>query len=155
MSDEAKEGYRTAIQMISYEGGMIWSSFTALLGANVFLIALIGSILKFFPNFYYFKYLPTLGIPLCLIWMLITRRDFAFYKYWFACAREYEEKGFGDTVRIVREGRKYGKGKSVIMGGDTLRLAWFTRVNVQWLIYSVITIFIAVYFLFLVTPLSP
>jgi hypothetical protein len=49
--DQASEGYRAAIQLISHNAKIIWDSFRSLLAANTVLIGLAGAVLKLYPQF--------------------------------------------------------------------------------------------------------
>lgn len=143
----AREGYRAALEMITYEGRQIWTVFRAMLAANAFLVALVGGITKVYPELtLLINGLPWLGIALCLAWLLITVRQFGFYRYWFAWARHLEAAGFGGGSRMVRDGRRFSDGEGVDVDGGRERLNWLARLfRIQWLIYGFILLFVAIY----------
>jgi len=144
--DEAREGYRTAIQLISHDAKNIWDSFRSILAANAVLIGLAGAVLKLYPSAKLLTGIVAfLGLIVCIAWILITIRNFAHYKYCFAWARKYEKVALGSEDHIVQEGKKFADGNR---GGEIAppRLGWAGRVfRVERLIYAVIGAFILVY----------
>ena len=143
---QTQEGYRAAIQMISYEG--------QLLTANVFIVALIGAVLKFYPELNFLaKLLPVLGAAICVTWILITMRQFDYYRYWFAWARELEKVGLAPASKMLAEGQRFSSGEGVTVDGDTIRMRWGSRLfKIQWLIYVVVIMFGIVYVLLFFSP---
>jgi hypothetical protein len=114
--------------MINYEGRLVWAVFSAMLAANAFVVALVGSILRLYPELTTLgKVLPWLGIALCVAWLLITVRQFGFYRYWFTWARHHESTMFGAAPSMVRDGKMFADGESVKLNGESERLNWFGR----------------------------
>lgn len=110
--------YNAAIEMIIYEGKIIWTSFRSLLETNMFLITLSGVVYKFFPDFYLLlPILPICGIILCIVWLLITLRQFDFYKCWHAWARHNEATSQGNIQPMILTGKNYSDGDTVTFGG--------------------------------------
>ena len=108
--EKARVGYPAALQLIAYEGQIIWRAFTAMVAANSFLLALGGFAAKEFHNVAALQAMLFLGWIVCVCWFLVLRRQFGFYGYWFAWAR-YMESFLDPPVRITREGReKFSKG---------------------------------------------
>jgi hypothetical protein len=151
--DTATEGYRASLQMIACEGRLIWSVFGSMLAANAFVVTLIGAIVKLYPNLMPLgKVLPVLGILVCVAWILITTRQFAFYHYWFACGRHYESK-ISSKLTILQDGKRFANGESVTVHAKQERLSCVVRCfRVQWLIYIVVGFFVAIYMLLLTAP---
>ena len=146
-AEVARDGYRAALEMVRYEGRQIWTVFRAMLGANAFLVALVGGIAKLYPELTFLrKGLPWFGIALCLAWLLIAMRQFGFYAYWFASARHAEVAGFSAVFQMVREGRRFSDGEAVDVAGGRERLNWFARLfRIQWLVYGFIVLFMVIY----------
>jgi len=144
-------GYDAAVQMITYEGRVIWTSFRALLETHMFIIAISGVVYNYFPDFNQLRWiLPVLGIILCIMWLLITLRQFDYYKYWHAWAREIETTT-GGLPRMISTGRSFSDGNDVTIGGDSMRLGWWSRLfRVRFLIYAIIMGFIVIYIFILV-----
>jgi len=151
MDERAKVGYQMAIQLIAYEGQIIWRSFQGLLTANSVLILLIGAIIRFYSNYTVLKtVLAIAGLVLCFCWILVQMRQSDYYAYWFAWARFLEQTHFSPVVNIVTEGERFSRGEIPII--DTAnkvnvpRMRWGSRLfKVEWLIYFVILIFIGIY----------
>lgn len=146
--NQAREGYRAAIQMISHDAKMIWDSFRALLGANTVLVGLAGVVLKAYPEFKSLTIvLAVLGIVVAAAWALITARSFDYYRYCFAWARKYESLALGSNMHLIQCGKSFMDGSTVSLEGlNPVRLRWASRLfQVEWLIYVVILAFIIIY----------
>jgi hypothetical protein len=142
--DKAKLGYQMAIQLIVHEGQIIWRSFSAMATANGLVVG--GFALKVFPRPP--KAIPLLGFVICLLWFLVTVRQFAYYAYWFTWARALESEYLSPIVRTVSDGKNFAAGNVVEVGGETRRMNWFARLfPVRWLGYAVIAIFAYLYYL--------
>jgi hypothetical protein len=148
----ALEGYRAAITMVSYEGQLIWRVFACLLASNAFVVALVSAYLELHPeNTWLPRLLPFLGIFICLVWILITMRQFDYYKYWFAWARQLEKTGLASELGMVAAGKRFSDGETVTVDGKEYRMGWGSRLfRIQWLVYTVILLFIIVYIFLLV-----
>ena len=140
--EDDRVAYQAAVQMASYEGNLIWASFRSLLSANAFLIAIAGMILKFFPEIAStHRAIGVAGFILTAAWFLVTMRQFDYYKYWFAWARD-REGALGDANKMIRSGKDFADGNS----GELHRMRWGSRFfRVEWLIYVVIVIFALLY----------
>ena len=88
--EKVKVGYPAALQLIAYEGQVIWRTFSAMVAANSFLLALGGFAAKEFHNVEALRAMPFLGWILCACWFLVLKRQFGYYGYWFAWARYME-----------------------------------------------------------------
>lgn len=147
MDDAAKEGYSAALQLNTKTAKTIWDVFRSLLAANAFLVAISGAIIKFYPDLLGLtKVLGALGILICIAWVLITMRNFDYYKYYFAWARELEKAAFGSKVEMVRLGEQFARGETVKLADHSLRLRWGSRLfRIEWLIYVIIMGFTVIY----------
>jgi len=146
--NQAREGYRATIQMISQAGKIVWDSFRALLAANTVIVGLAGTVLKVYPEYKSLTgVLAFLGILVAVAWMLITSRSFAYHRYCFAWARKYEAMALGSSDHFIQLGKKFMEGERVEVEGPAgLKLDWFSRLfKVEWLVYVVILAFIVVY----------
>jgi hypothetical protein len=139
VSDQSSEGYRAALQMITYGGTLIWTIFRSLLATNALLLALTGAILNIYPDLKVFPILLSLlGLLVCASWILIMMRQMDYYRYWFAWARAFESQALGD-FKMIREGKRYSEGESVIINGSLERMRWGSRLfKVEWLVYIVV-----------------
>ena len=153
MSDDekAKLGYQAAIQMIAYEGQVIWRAFSAMVTANSLIVATGAFLAHLRPGIPALKLLPILGWILCLCWLLVVARQFGYYRYWFACAKGLEKDHLSPTVLTISAGGEYSKGNTVKLGAtEEVRMGWFGRLfKVQWLMYAAIAVFVFLYYLLL------
>ena len=149
--DKAKLGYQAAIQMIGYEGQLIWRSFSAMVTANSLVVAAGAFAGSLHPGEPALKLLPYLGWTLCLCWLLVLTRMFGYFRYWFACARGLEKDYLSPTVRTILGGEEYSKGNTIKIGKtEEIRLGWAGRLfKVQWLMHVVIAVFVFLYYLLL------
>jgi|SRR5262249_23453248 len=147
-NDQAREGYRAALQMIGYQSKVVWDTFHSLLAANAILVGLSGAALKLYPQFTWLpRVLALLGLGVCVAWFLMTMRNFDYYRYYFAWARKYEGIAFGSDGHIIQRGKKFGDGESVDEIDEPKRMRWGSRLfNIQWLSYIVIAGFAVVYY---------
>jgi len=152
MTDEekAKLGYQMAIEMITYEGQLIWRSFASMVTANSLIIALAGFGLKVFPGMAGQKLVPCFGIAICVCWFLVISRQYGTYGYWFAWARALESEYLSPVVRTISVGAEFARGSAVTVGTRKLRQNLLGRLfKVQWLTYVVILTFLLLYALLL------
>ena len=152
-AERVRIGYSTAIQMATYEGQIIWRTFSAMTTANTLLLALAvfmstNSVLQ--PKIsYLLKWFPVLGILLCLGWFVVLKRQFGYYSYWFTWARNLE-KFLDPPVRITLEGRQFGAGETAHIGDEKMRMWGITKlINVHRIMISTIGIFAFLYYAFL------
>jgi uncharacterized membrane protein YesL len=143
--EEAREGYRAAIQMISHESKVIWDSFRSLITVNTIFVGFIGAVIKLYPDFRALvPLIAVLGVLVCVVWALITTRAFGYYGYWFAWARKYEKLTLGSEQHMIQQGKKFSDGETVT--AVQKRFPWFARLfRVQWLAYTVIGSFLVIY----------
>ena len=144
--EKANAAYQAALQLISYEGALIWSAFTAILAANAFLVSFDGILLRLFPHSWIAgASISIAGIALCAAWVLVLSRQFSYYRFWFACTRSFG-KFLPSSQNITELGRIYGEGATVLVGGTYLRMSWAARAfRVQWLASAIILIFAGIY----------
>jgi hypothetical protein len=148
-------GYQAALQRADTEAAIIWGTFNSMVAVNAITIAVYvgwltaaGARLPFLPIG-----LPVFGVVVCLIWLLMLNRQFAYYRYWFACARSLESALEG--VQVIQNGKVYADGQEVeILGKVTKEKMQMSRaarsVRVEKLAKFLIVMFMAAYALLLV-----
>jgi hypothetical protein len=105
--DNARVGYQVATSLWIYEGGLIWSKFNTLLVANSIILAVISLTLSVPSGAavlarVFSIAIPIMGIVLCVLWWLITRRSWEYHDIWLLSAREIEERFLSNEVNTVR-----------------------------------------------------
>jgi len=78
-NDKIRIGYQTSIQLIAYQGQIIWRAFGALVSVNTGLTAIAGAALAWFPNLAIgigTIILAGLGFGICNAWFRIIIREF-------------------------------------------------------------------------------
>lgn len=146
--DAAREGLRSAVQMIGTEAKAIWDSFRSMLAANAVLIGLLGAVLKLYAEMKPLAvFLAIVGIVICFAWMFITMRSFASFKYWIAWARKYEQIALGTEEGMFQQGRRFAEGETAKgLDQSESRMIWGGRMfKIQWLSYTVEAAFLVVY----------
>jgi hypothetical protein len=158
--DRARIGYEAAIQLWVNEGNQVWLRFTAMIYANTILLAAIGVIitssrakeLRLLPLF-----LGVLGVVLCSVWAAVTRRGYAYFRYWILAARELEERHLNPPVRVVARGARFGAGDELEFltnPPERHRLGWWGQARIEILSYIIILLFVVVYVATCVTFLA-
>lgn len=51
MDERAAEGYRASLHKVSMASGLVWNVFAAMIATNAFLVALIGAVIKLYPQY--------------------------------------------------------------------------------------------------------
>ena len=141
---EAVRAYESALRMTEKTSRTVWSVYPSLLATNALCLSWI-SLFEKRSGFIVFGAVS--GLVICVAWALITSRNYGYYRYYFACAREMEAKAFDNQFRMIRDGANFGSGNAVTVGEQGVqRLNWFGRLfRVAWLIYVVIGFFLAGY----------
>ena len=102
--ENARIGYQVTVNLLTYEGQLIWTRFNAMLVANSIVIAVIGYLITNNSSSIILKYLPIPGIILCILWFLVNVRGFDYYKYWILSAREIEEQFLQNSIKTLSRG---------------------------------------------------
>ncbi len=114
--DDIKIQYNSLIQLTIYEGQLIWSVFSNLLAVNSFIIAFSVAILSVMGQYKLISIIfSILGLVICCIWLISTKRMFSYYDFRFACLRECEKQLFSDDKCYIEKG-------SIFARGDTVRI---------------------------------
>jgi hypothetical protein len=151
---DAQLGYSTAIALMTYEGGLIWSKFNALLVANSVVVLGItagAGHLRVLES----RLLPAGGFVLCVLWFGLTKRAFDNYVYWILTARELEERHLAPTVTTLSRGGALAGGQTVTrnVGGrpKPIQISKPGRaLTAAWNSYLVIAVFAALYLAILI-----
>jgi hypothetical protein len=151
-ADEATRiGYEIAVNLWTYEGGLCWSQFNAMLVANSIVVAVLGFAAASQKSLLIISYGgPFLGMALCALWIVLVARGFSVMKYWIWSARELEGKLPLDVVKTVSRGAIFAMGRPVTFMFDgqphTHQLSWIARRNTaQRTAKLIIAIFVALY----------
>ena len=158
-TDLAAIGYQSALQMIGYEGSIIWSAFTAILYANIAIFALLGALLTLFKeNFLaamFVIFLSICGILVCYIWYYTLSRQFRYYEYWFSWARSHEYALFSSDKEMIQCGAVFSSGQDfwpfnsntpISMPKTFPNFKRFSFFRVRHLMHGIIAIFAMIYF---------
>lgn len=155
--ERQKIGYEGAMRMVSIEGRIIWSAFQTFLAANAFLVTFAGAVITLHPTFSWIALvMSTLGIAICLAWVLVLARQFCYFRYWIAWARELEERLLKSAdVGMLSQGKVYGQGGEVQLQSGSVRMNWASRTfKIEWLMRAIIAIFLTLYVMVLVLSLA-
>jgi hypothetical protein len=157
--DKIRIGYQTSIQLIAYQGQIIWRAFSALVAVNTGLAAIVGAALKLFPNLATgIKVLAGLGIAICVAWLIIIIREFHYYRYWYAWARHYERR-LSPEVQITTIGKTYGEGGTIEANENVPNVERFGSLartfNVHLLMKFVVLVYIGIYILLILASGAP
>ena len=153
---DAQIGYQAAIALMTYDGGLIWSKFNAMLVANGFVLAIAGvtASAPTAPTALQ-KAIAAGGLVLCLLWANLTSRGFDNYVYWIQSARELEDLQLASPVRTLSRGAAFAGGMSVELsiGGvvTSRRMSAASRLlTARWNAYLIIAVFAVLYVVVLV-----
>ena len=89
--ENARWGYQVAISSSTLFAQQFWSIFNAMLVANSIVIAGISYVKSTQSLNPFSKYVSIIGLVLCLIWFLLSKRHQEFTAYYVLSARELEE----------------------------------------------------------------
>ena len=121
-----KVAYDAAIEMIVLQNSVIWSSFMAILYANIAILAFIGALLSIFDKAPAARWicaiLCVLGMILCGIWFAINSRNYAYHDYWFGWARLAEKSALGTDQAMIQIGRSLGSDNKKIKFPDSSQI---------------------------------
>lgn len=156
--EDLRAAYQNATALWVYEGNLVWSKFNAMLVANSVVAAVIGFAVGSAAQEALPRAMCGLGLVLCGLWFVLTKRGFDNYAYWIFSARELE--GYlGDQVVVVSRGGTFADGDEVTIPIETrsrdLRVSWISRqFTASWIAYLVILVFAAIYIVFLLMSVA-
>lgn len=110
-------GYQTTLQLIIYEGGLVWTRFNTMLTAHLVLFGIIGLVLtandKVSNSSFFLITLTCAGIIVSFLWFIMTTRSFTYLQYLTLSAREYEDKIGSEDLKTLRRGYDFIQNKTV------------------------------------------
>jgi len=98
--ENARVGYQMAIGLVNLVSQEIYSRFNAILVANSIIIAIIGFSFTSEHPFLLIKFLPFMGLSLCVLWFLFVKHGFHYQKFYREKAKELEKQYFADTFKL-------------------------------------------------------
>ena len=155
--ENARLGYQAAANLWVYEGETLWSKFNALLVANSIVLAALALAMNARrPPAVFLIAMPIAGIILCALWLLLTMRSFAYYRYWFWSAREFEDQYLSPQVRTFSRVADFADGREVTIGigaeRQRLQIGCLARcLRIRQSSYLIIGLFFVVYMVLSIT----
>jgi hypothetical protein len=121
-SEERKTAYQTAVQLMLYEGNVLWTRLNAMIVLNALLIASstllvqgnTGILAAFLP--------PLLGALLSATLCAIIYRGQDFHRYWEATAVNLETPLSDASLKIVSRGAQLRTDGRVRVGASEMKL---------------------------------
>ncbi len=150
MSDEGLEnariGYRAAIDLTHTSGSQNWSRFNSMLVANSVFFAVIGQVLAdhISIDWPWQLVFPGAGLVLCVSWVAAVERGLVYQDYYVAKARELEARLGLD---VIQQGDALSRGRGVPVGEDYLRIVGVARIRARHTMRMVILPFVLLYVL--------
>jgi hypothetical protein len=136
--ENARVGYQVAVDLWTFQSGLNWGRFSAMLTANSIITAAIGLVLYSQPSVPLLKKgLPAVGICLCILWVVLMARGSRFHMYWKSQACKLEETYLSDAL-------------STVSGAQSIRFGLLASPSQDCVIYGVIAVFAIVYAIALV-----
>lgn len=118
MDENLRVGYETSIQLMIYEGGLVWSRFNTMLTTHLVLFGIIGLILTSNNEIHVYANcvlltLAIIGMILSFLWFIMTSRGFAYLQYVTLTAREYEDKFASEDLKTLKRGYDFIRDEEV------------------------------------------
>ncbi len=143
--------YQVAIQMLIYEGNLVWNRFNVFVVANSIIIFTIGVLATSEVRFKHFTLLLIpVGIFFCLLWSILTNRGFLQFTHHHWSAIDLEERYSSQLGSVMSKTKDFGEGKKInykINGIDcSKQLKWIEqKLSVRLVAKLTIRVFIAIY----------
>lgn len=146
--ENARIGYQVAVDLWTFQSTLNWSRFNAMLTANSIILAIFGVSLQagnsVVSNIRFFQtVLLSVGLFLCLFWIVLTARGNDYHRYWIKEARDIEIKYFRHQFSTI-SGAQINDPK-----GKRIQFGWLSRSilgrSQNYSIYFVISAFIFLY----------
>jgi hypothetical protein len=129
LKEDARTGYRSALDLLVNETRDLWLRFNAMLVANSVIVAIVGQLLQkdklvgLQLPWWVFFILPVVGLMLCFAWAAAISRGFQYHDYYITEARRIEEEHFAPAVRVLAKGHRLQmKGLGWFRTRTTMRL---------------------------------
>jgi len=156
--EDARVGYQVAVDLAIKEENLFWAQFNAILIANSIFITAISFIIckncadlkDQMPEL--LEFMAIIGMVLCILWFLLTKRRLSYHKYYLFSAREIEHEL--QLIRTILRGRDFSEGNPVGFRIDNknekakyelFQLPLFGRLRIEYWSYLVIAIFFLIY----------
>jgi hypothetical protein len=147
-SNKIATAYQAAIEMANHEGDNVWSRFNVTIVANsVILFALTSDVL--IDTSEGSKIFAILGILLCLAWLPLMKRSFAYETYYILKARMIEEHLELGTLNVLDDGSKLGNRETVQVLHYRKRMGSLASIPARKVVDFIIGLFFSAYFWFL------
>jgi hypothetical protein len=138
-----KEAYAEAMQMLRYEGTMLWQRFSAFLIAHGLFTALLShAILDGRSRSWLVVAGCLAGVLLCVVWLSTFARGNAFFDLRVAQATRFEATEWGI---IGGTGKTFSEGGRVTSGTGTRRMPLIGRWRMRHMVYVAISILALAY----------
>jgi len=164
---KALAGYQAAINLWTYQGEQWWGRFNVMLFANSIVLAAVTLVLTSRgKDTAWMPLLPGLsvalsagGLALCLLWLMLIKREIVYADYYLWSARELEHKHLRDIVITVSRGGDLADGNCVdIATGDgkhmTLSMAGLAHFRARSVAVAVVYLFLGLYAIILLLALG-
>ena len=112
--ENARIGYRVAVNLWTYQGSLNWNRFNVMLAANSIIVAVLGVVSNQSTSLVIRFLLPVIGLFLCVVWVFLTSRGFDYHRYWSAQALALEREYLSDPVRSVSQAQPTEEGASKV-----------------------------------------
>jgi hypothetical protein len=155
-SENIRMGYQTAIEMWAHCGNEVWSRFNVMVVSHSIIIAVTGAaFLKKNPSMVLAFVLASAGLILCILWVIMMERAFAYQNYYLFSARKFEESEAVAPVKIISKGKDFSTIDELLGINKGCLLSpirrWLHRtINAQKASYLVISMFGIIYIFFLI-----
>lgn len=149
--ENARAAYQVAIEMWGQLGQEVWAKYNVMLVANSIVIAVVGlAFTSTRPLPSLIAYLPIVGIILCLLWFIMTKRSYDYQVYYLLSARELEEQYLASTVKTLSRGATFASGQTVSIDlanqAVNRRMSFWSRIlSGQSASYITILLFVILY----------
>ncbi len=121
-SENARVGYQSAIELMVFEGNLVWARYGLMLLAQTIILTAIGltADTPMSIRMIILIGLSVVGLVLCVVWWLVNDIGFRYFFYWTFAARELEE-GFLTPVRTLSRGMPFADEDAVTLLPDGQR----------------------------------
>ena len=80
----------------------------------------------------------------------VVTRQFGYFRYWIARARDLEKSVLPAGVKLFADGKTYGEGAEIRLAEQNLKMSWVGRLfKVEWLVRGLIFLCALLYVLLL------
>ena len=108
VKDDARAGYKAAIDLLNAEASQTWMRFNAMLVANSIVVAVFGQLLARTENLSLpwgvFLVLPLAGLVLCFAWLASIDRGIHYQDHYLMAAKAIEGRYLAPVVTVLVEG---------------------------------------------------